>query len=85
MSAVSVWPAERYVTRRELARLMGISLRSVDALVADGMPSETWGMSRTRRFLPSECIEWAHSRTSKLPPDRDRLQTAPGDNRVRRE
>jgi phage terminase Nu1 subunit (DNA packaging protein) len=76
---------ERYVTRRELARVMGISPRSVDALVADGMPSETWGMKRTRRFLPSQCVAWARARSSRLSADRDRIQTAPGDNRVRRE
>jgi phage terminase Nu1 subunit (DNA packaging protein) len=68
MSAAAAPVAERYVTRRELARLMGISLRTLDAFVAEGMPSETWGMSRTRRFLPSKCIAWAHER--RLPPDR---------------
>ena len=44
---------ERYVDARELAELMGVSRVDDQALVAAGMPSETWGMSRTRRFLPS--------------------------------
>lgn len=52
---------ERYVSRRELAELMGVSERTVDRLVADGMPSETWGR-RTRRFRPSVAIAWARSR-----------------------
>lgn len=59
---------EAYVTARELATLMGVSERTVKRWVAAGIPSETWGMSRTRRFLPSEAIEWARSR-SKLTAD----------------
>ena len=53
---------ERYVSRRELAELMGISERSVDKLVREGMPSECWGL-RTRRFRPSEAIAWAKQRS----------------------
>lgn len=52
---------ERYVTRRELAQLMGIGLTTLDRFVEDGMPSETWGL-RTRRFLPSQAIAWARAR-----------------------
>jgi hypothetical protein len=37
--------AERYVSRAELAALMGVSLATVDRLVAEGMPSVTWGPS----------------------------------------
>ena len=59
---------ESYVTARELAALMGVSERTVKRWVAAGIPSETWGMSRTRRFLPSEAIAWARSR-SKLSDD----------------
>jgi hypothetical protein len=33
--------AERYVSRAELAVLMGVSLATVDRLVAEGMPSVT--------------------------------------------
>lgn len=48
------WPpvGERYVSRRELATLMGVSLATVDRMVAEGMPSVTWGR-RTRRFRVS--------------------------------
>lgn len=53
---------ERYVTAGELAELMGVSTSTVKRMVAGGMPSETWGMSRTRRFLPSAAIAWARDR-----------------------
>lgn len=54
---------ERYVDARELAELMCVSVSTVKRMVAAGMPSETWGMSRTRRFLPSRAMRWAHDRT----------------------
>jgi phage terminase Nu1 subunit (DNA packaging protein) len=73
-------PTERYVTRHELAELMHVSPRTIDAFVAEGMPSETWGMKRTRRFLPSQALKWASERSS-LSSDRDRLQTATGESR----
>jgi hypothetical protein len=41
---------------------MGVSMRTVNRLVAAGMPSETWGMARTRRFLPSRAMAWAAAR-----------------------
>jgi predicted DNA-binding transcriptional regulator YafY len=53
---------ERYIDARELAARMGVSVRTVNRLTAAGMPSETWGMARTRRYLPSQAIAWAHSR-----------------------
>lgn len=53
---------ERYVTAGELAELMGVSERTIRRMVAAGMPSETWGMGRTRRFLPSLALAWARSR-----------------------
>jgi hypothetical protein len=34
-------------------------------MVAAGMPSETWGMARTRRFLASEAMAWAHAREGR--------------------
>jgi predicted DNA-binding transcriptional regulator AlpA len=52
---------ERFVCRRELAEIMGVSLATVDRLVAEGMPSVTWGR-RTRRFRPSAAISWASAR-----------------------
>jgi excisionase family DNA binding protein len=53
--------AERYVSRAELARIMGVSVATVDRMVAEGMPSVTWGR-RTRRFRPSAVIAWAEHR-----------------------
>ena len=55
-------PGERYVDARELAHLMGVSVRTIKRMTAAGMPSETWGMARTRRFLPSHAMAWAHAR-----------------------
>jgi phage terminase Nu1 subunit (DNA packaging protein) len=68
---------ERYVDARELAELMGVSTSTVKRLVAAGMPSETWGMRRTRRFLPSQAMCWAHARATMSRP-RDRHRKAPG-------
>lgn len=80
---IAVEQRERYVTRRELAGQLGISERTIDGLVGDGMPSETWGMKRTRRFLVSSCVAWLRDREQgRVPADRDRTETAPGDNRV---
>jgi phage terminase Nu1 subunit (DNA packaging protein) len=54
-------PVERYVSRAELAAIMGVSLATVDRMVAQGMPSVTWGR-RTRRFRPSVAISWGLER-----------------------
>ena len=54
---------ERYVTRRELAAIMGVSNDTVDRLREEGMPSVTWGR-RTRRFRASVAVAWAASRSS---------------------
>jgi len=53
--------AERYVSRAELARIMAVSVATIDRFVHEGMPSETWGM-RARRFLPSCALAWAQTR-----------------------
>ncbi|HEX4436459.1 MAG TPA: hypothetical protein VH061_06635 [Solirubrobacteraceae bacterium] len=62
---IGTWPSpsavEPYVSRYELARLMGVSVATVDRMVAEGMPSVTWGR-RTRRFRPSVAIGWAAER-----------------------
>jgi hypothetical protein len=52
---------ERYVGRAELAAIMAVSLATIDRMVAEGMPSVTWG-KRTRRFRPSAAISWASER-----------------------
>ena len=61
--AAAAQPAapECYVARAELAAIMGVSLATVDRMVAEGMPSVTWGR-RTRRFRPSAAISWASER-----------------------
>jgi hypothetical protein len=53
--------AERFVSRGEMAAIMGVSLATLDRMVAEGMPSVTWGR-RTRRFRPSVAIGWAAER-----------------------
>jgi phage terminase Nu1 subunit (DNA packaging protein) len=55
---------ERYVTRSELAGLMGVSLRQVDAWRKDGMPCETWGL-RVVRFQPSRAMAWVRQNAHK--------------------
>jgi phage terminase Nu1 subunit (DNA packaging protein) len=52
---------ERYVTRAQLAEIMGVHVNTIDRLVREGMPSETWGV-RARRFRPSIAIAWARTR-----------------------
>lgn len=52
---------ERYVTRKRMAEIMGVSLKTLDKFVTEGMPSETWGLS-ARRFRPSLAIAWARGR-----------------------
>lgn len=47
---------ERFVGRAEMARILGIHVRTLDRMVAAGeVPSVTWGR-RTRRFRPSVVI-----------------------------
>jgi phage terminase Nu1 subunit (DNA packaging protein) len=57
---------ERWITNRELAELMGVSLSTIKRWTAGGMPSETWGMARTRRYLASACVNWARSRVDTV-------------------
>jgi len=57
---------ERYVDAHELAALMGVSVSTIKRMVRAGMPSETWGMSRTRRFLPSKAMRWARERPTTI-------------------
>jgi phage terminase Nu1 subunit (DNA packaging protein) len=52
---------ERYVTRQQLAEVMGVSVKTIDRMVRAGMPSETWGL-RSRRFLASRALAWARTR-----------------------
>jgi phage terminase Nu1 subunit (DNA packaging protein) len=75
---VAVVPRERYVDARELAKLMSLSVRTIRRFDAAGMPGETWGMRRTRRYLPSQAIAWARSRRATMAPRRDGDANAPG-------
>jgi phage terminase Nu1 subunit (DNA packaging protein) len=52
---------EMYVTREELARMMGVGVRTIDRFRAEGMPFESWGM-RAVRFHPSRAMAWARTR-----------------------
>lgn len=58
IAGLPVEPVERFVTRRELAIIMGVSVGTIDAMRRNGMPSVTWGR-RTRRFRASAAIAWA--------------------------
>ena len=60
--------SERWITARELAEQMGVSVATVTRWTRDGAPSETWGM-RVRRFQLSKVVAWK--------PLRDRLLTLP--------
>ncbi len=51
---------ERYVTRRELAAMMGVHPTTVDRMRRAGMPSVVWGR-RSRRFKPSVALAWARA------------------------
>jgi phage terminase Nu1 subunit (DNA packaging protein) len=55
---------ESYITREELARIMGVCVSTIDNMRRDGMPSTKWGR-RTRRFLASEAIAWAQARDGR--------------------
>lgn len=59
--ALQIVDPEPYLTRAQLADRMGVSVKTVDRMVAAGMPSETWGL-RSRRFLASRALAWARTR-----------------------
>lgn len=61
VATIAVPERERYVSRRQLAAQMGVSVATIDRWVGEGMPSETWGI-RARRFRPSLAIAWARGR-----------------------
>jgi excisionase family DNA binding protein len=61
---IAIQARERYLSRAQMAELMGVSLATLDRMVAGGMPSVTWGR-RTRRFRPSAAIAWAELRSRR--------------------
>jgi phage terminase Nu1 subunit (DNA packaging protein) len=52
---------EPYVKRGELAEMMGVGVRTIDRMRAQGMPCEDWGI-RAVRFQPSRAMAWARAR-----------------------
>lgn len=49
---------EAHVSRTEMARLMGVSVDTIDRMREQGMPYDTWGR-RTVRIRPSLAMRWA--------------------------
>ena len=49
---------ERWVSRQQLAVILGVSAATVDNMRRAGMPSVVWGR-RSRRFRPSVAEAWA--------------------------
>ena len=70
--------SERYVTAGELAQTMRVSLSTIRRWTAEGMPSETWGMARTRRYLVSLCVGWARARGDRMESGPRRFTAAQG-------
>jgi excisionase family DNA binding protein len=52
--------AEPYLSKRQLADLLGFSVRWVDYKVREGMPSHRFG--KRRRFRLSEVERWLEGR-----------------------
>jgi hypothetical protein len=81
VAGMSAPATERYVDAREMCEVMRVSPSTVKRWVRAGMPSETWGMERTRRFLVSKCIAWAQARADSMETDksaRGAAQRSPG-------
>lgn len=77
MADLSITAAERYVRAGELAELMGVSLSTIRRWTKEGMPSDSWGMARTRRYLASQCIAWARARADTVNGTPRRFTAAP--------
>lgn len=54
---------ERYVSRRELAQIMGVSVDTVKRLEKKGMPRVKFGQ-RTVRYRASVAVAWARAHGS---------------------
>ncbi len=55
-----------FVDARRLAAVMGVSTTTIKRWTAAGMPSETWGMKRTRRFRVIDVLAWARAREAAV-------------------
>jgi phage terminase Nu1 subunit (DNA packaging protein) len=51
-----------FVDARRLAAVLGVSTTTIKRWTAAGMPSETWGMKRIRRFRVADVLAWARAR-----------------------
>ncbi len=62
---------ERYVDRRELGELLGVSQSTIKRWHSENppVPSDSWGMRRCF-YQPSRVVEWARARA-------DRVNTTP--------
>ena len=58
MKVLPLPASEEFVNRHELAKLMGVSVSTVDKMRRAGMPSVVWG-ARSRRFRPTTAMLWA--------------------------
>ena len=61
---------ERWVSRQQLAVILGVSAATVDNMRRAGMPSVVWGR-RSRRFRPSVAEAWAGEHWQGRQPLRD--------------
>lgn len=58
MTLVDLQPAvEPYLTREELARVLGVGVTTLDRLRKEGLPEHRWGR-RVVRFRRSEAERW---------------------------
>lgn len=53
---MSVTPLEPWITKREIAKFFGASVRWIDDRLADGMPSAM--IAGKRKFRASEVEDW---------------------------
>lgn len=55
---------DQIVTRDELARIMRVSVRTIDRMRAEGMPAVNWGR-RLTRFYVGDAIRWASEQSDR--------------------
>jgi phage terminase Nu1 subunit (DNA packaging protein) len=55
-----------FVDARRLAAVLGVSTTTIKRWTAAGMPSETWGMKRIRRFRVVDVLAWARAREATV-------------------
>lgn len=55
---------EPFLKRDEIARAMGVSVRTIDYWSKEGCPFETWGL-KTKVFRASLVMDWARQRAER--------------------